>query len=497
MTGHNSKIKIDFLSFTFTPEPLKRITELAKQGALLKAIPRFDVKSSVLAAAMPAPAVDGMIFRRPAPALPAPASRLEKAEQRLRAAAYPEPLYVVQPETEQPEVVTLSMTQAMETVLSSRYTARADIHRELKAVCSSLLDFSEFEVNPDGKYWDAYNDLIHCYGVQFLDALCCSELEIFFEELNYQIGVPIPAPRFTVRHRRGGLHGYSYSGDILIDGVACGLVAWGAANHGCMVSFTGAGCDGLDFDALHRVISVVPGLRITRVDLALDDYSGSVISYLRAVEAAELGHFHPARGTAPKWMAIQAGEFIPEVHNAMAKRFGMIASAGCSFYVGSRANGKCARIYEKGKQMESEEHPNWVRAEGELHSKDRIIPLDVLINPDPYFAGMYPQFAKWLDDMAEEITEPVRITTFKNKFKTCRDNAVVNMSRMAGRLVNFLKHVEGLSDASIVRQLTAHLTPDDIPTRLLMPLPPELEELASFEPKSMGINNPSGELSYV
>ena len=497
MTGHNSKIKIDFLSFTFTPEPLKRITELAKQGALLKAIPRFDVKSSVLAAAMPAPAVDGMIFRRPAPALPAPASRLEKAEQRLRAAAYPEPLYVVQPETEQPEVVTLSMTQAMETVLSSRYTARADIHRELKAVCSSLLDFSEFEVNPDGKYWDAYNDLIHCYGVQFLDALCCSELEIFFEELNYQIGVPIPAPRFTVRHRRGGLHGYSYSGDILIDGVACGLVAWGAANHGCMVSFTGAGCDGLDFDALHRVISVVPGLRITRVDLALDDYSGSVISYLRAVEAAELGHFHPARGTAPKWMAIQAGEFIPEVHNAMAKRFGMIASAGCSFYVGSRANGKCARIYEKGKQMESEEHPNWVRAEGELHSKDRIIPLDVLINPDPYFAGMYPQFAKWLDEMAEEITEPVRITTFKNKFKTCRDNAVVNMSRMAGRLVNFLKHVEGLSDASIVRQLTAHLTPDDIPTRLLMPLPPELEELASFEPKSMGINNPSGELSYV
>ncbi|MFB2832349.1 hypothetical protein ACE1BS_22675, partial [Aeromonas jandaei] len=89
------------------------------------------------------------------------------------------------------------------------------------------------------------------------------------------------------------------------------------------------------------------------------------------------------------------------------------------------------------------------------------------------------------------------ITTFKNKFKTCRDNAVVNMSRMAGRLVNFLKHVEGLSDASIVRQLTAHLTPDDIPTRLLMPLPPELDELASFEPKSMGINNPSGELSYV
>ena len=482
MTGHNSKTKIDFLSFTFTPEPLKRITELAKQGALLKAIPRFDIKSSVLVAALPAPAVDGMIFRRPVPALPAPKNRFEKADQHLRALAYPEPLYVLQSEQETPAVITPSMTEAMETVLASQYTTRADIHRELKAVCSSLLDFSEFEVNPDGKYWNAYNDLIHNYGGQFLDALCCSELEIFFDELNHQIGVPIPAPRFTVRHRRGGLHGYSYSGDILIDGIACGLVAWGAANHGCMVSFTGAGCDGLDFGALHRVISVVPGLRITRVDLALDDYSGSVISYLRAVEAAEIGNFHPARGTAPKWMAIQAGEFIPEVHNAMRKRFGMIASSGCSFYVGSRANGKCARIYEKGKQMQSAEYPHWVRAEGELHSKDRIIPLDVLINPDPYFAGMYPQFSKWLYDVSKNEIEPVRITTFKNKFKTCRDNAVTNMSKIAGRLVNWLKHVEGLTDASIVSQLTSHLTPDDVPMRLVLPLPPELDGLTIFEP---------------
>ena len=481
MTGHNPKTKIDFLSFTFTPEPLKRITELAKQGCLLKAIPRFEVKSSALSAALPALPAGSAVYRRPSEPLSAPKNRYEAADQHLRELAYPEPLYS-KPEPENSAIITSSMTEAMEIVLASQYKARSDIHRELKAVCSTLLDFSEFEVNPDGKYWDSYNDLIHSYGVQFLDTICCNELELFIEELNYQVGVPIPAPRFALRHRRGGLHGYSYSGDILIDGIACGLVAWGAANHGCMVSFTGAGCDGLDFGALHRVIAMVPGIRITRVDLALDDYSGSVISYLRAVEAAELGHFHPARGTAPKWMAIQAGEFIPEVHNAMGKRFGMIASSGCSFYVGSRANGKCGRIYEKGKQMESVEHPDWVRAEGELHSKDRIIPLDVLINPDPYFAGMYPQFSKWLAEVSKDEIEPVRITTFKNKFKTCRDNAVTNMSRMAGRLVNYLKNVEGLTGDSIVRQLIGQLGPDDVPVRLLMPLPPELDELSVFEP---------------
>ena len=481
MTGHSPKTKIDFLSFTFTPEPLKRITELAKQGCLLKAIPRFEVKSSALSAALPELATGSAVYRRPSEPLPAPKNRYEAADQHLRALAYPEPLYS-KPEPESSTIITSSMTEAMEIVLASQYKARADIHRELKAVCSTLLDFSEFEVNPDGKYWDSYNDLIHSYGVQFLDTICCNELELFIDELNYQVGVPIPAPRFAFRHRRGGLHGYSYSGDILIDGIACGLVAWGAANHGCMVSFTGAGCDGLDFGALHRVISVVPGIRITRVDLALDDYSGSAISYLRAVEAAELGHFHPARGMAPKWMAIQAGEFIPEVHNAMGKRFGMIASSGCSFYVGSRANGKCGRIYEKGKQMESAEYPDWVRAEGELHSKDRIIPLDVLINPDPYFAGMYPQFSKWLAEVSKDKIEPVRITTFKNKFKTCRDNAVTNMSRMAGRLVNYLKNVEGLASDSIVRQLIGQLGPDDVPVRLLMPLPPELDEIPLFEP---------------
>ena len=112
--------------------------------------------------------------------------------------------------------------------------------------------------------------------------------------------------------------------------------------------------------------------------------------------------------------------------------------------------------------------------------KDRIIPLDVLVNPDPYFAGMYPQFAKWLDAVCQEEIAPVRVTTFKNKFKTSRDNAVFNMSRMAGRLVNWLANIEGLSPEKIVNQLTAHLEDTDIPARLRMPVPPDLDELPLF-----------------
>lgn len=468
---------IDYLSFTWAPDELRRMTDLAKQGALLKAIPRFDTNNKALQAAFAAPAVEGLRYLWKRPVGFAPLARFDKVTERLCEKAAPKPLAVKAPSP----VLTPSMTEMMEQALHSGYKSRADMRQELKAVCSALLAFSEFEVVQGAKYWEAYNDLIDCYGVQFLDALCCNEIELWLEELNQRIGVPIPEPRFTMRPRRSGLHGYANSADLLCDGLPCGLIGWGAANHGCMVSFSGVGCAALDFQALHDVISHVPGVRITRVDLALDDYSGEHITYQGAIAGAEAGEFHPQRGRAPSWMKIESGEFvISEVSKGIAKRFGMVPTKGCSFYVGSRINGKCARVYEKGKQMQSAEYPNWVRAEGELHNKDRIIPLDVLVNPDPYFAGMYPQFEKWLTAMQQAEIKPVRLTTFKNKFKTSRDNAVFNMSRMAGRLVNWLANIEGLSPEKIVNQLTAHLEESDIPARLRMPLPPDLDELPLF-----------------
>ncbi|WP_324048933.1 replication initiation factor domain-containing protein [Aeromonas caviae] len=487
MTGHSAVMPIngvigantliDYLSFTWAPDELRRMTDLAKQGALLKAIPRFDTANKAIQAAFAAPAVEGLRYLWKRPVGFAPLARFDKVTERLCEKASPKPLAVKAPSP----VLTPSMTEMMEQALHSGYKSRADMRQELKAVCSALLQFSEFEVVQGAKYWEAYNDLIDCYGVQFLDALCCNEIELWLEELNTRIGVPIPEPRFTMRPRRSGLHGYANSADLLCDGLPCGLIGWGAANHGCMVSFSGVGCAALDFQALHDVISHVPGLRITRVDLALDDYSGEHITYQGAIAGAEAGEFHPQRGRAPSWMKIESGEFvITELAKGIAKRFGMVPTKGCSFYVGSRINGKCARVYEKGKQMQSAEYPNWVRAEGELHNKDRVIPLDVLVNPDPYFAGMYPQFDKWLAAIQEAEIKPVRLTTFKNKFKTSRDNAVFNMSRMAGRLVNWLANIEGLSPEKIVNQLTAHLEESDIPARLRMPLPPDLDELPVF-----------------
>lgn len=459
MTGHNV-VKHDYLSFTWSPEPVKRLSELAKQGAILKAIPRINsLELSMLSTIRPMPgAGEGMLYTRSVPGFQDEQVSQDTIDE-LRG------------------VLTATHYSTMAHLIKSHYRHDANKHvgREAKALLTGLMDASEFLINPDATYWDAYNDLVWTYGVQWLDCLCLNELDLFLEELNHQIGVPLPAPRFTLRQRKTGMHGYSHSADIICDGIAvCGLVAWGALNHGVLVSFSGTGCDALDIPALYRVLVNVPGVRLTRVDLALDDYTGSSITYLRAVEALHQGGFMPSRGASPAWMTIQSGEVVPELSTAIARRYGMVATRGCSLYVGSRKNGKCCRIYEKGLQMESKEFPQWVRAEGELHNKDRVIPLDVLVKPDDYFAGMYPQFAVWLAAVSAQEVKPNPIRTFKNRFFTCRDNAVENMSRLAGRMVNWLKEVEQMTPDAIVNMLTAHLEPYDLPQRLKIPVPHEL-----------------------
>ncbi|MCV3285673.1 replication initiation factor domain-containing protein [Aeromonas veronii] len=468
MTGKRNQLtKIDYLSFTFAPVELRRMTELAKAGAVLKAIPRMDTfELSLLSTIRPmVDKPDYFYYRQDGDDI----TRFSASEV-----------------DDMRGILTASHFATMEHLIRSHYKqgATARLIDESRRVFNQFFSVSEFDMFPDVAFHDSYAEMVKTYGVQWLDHLCRAELTQFMDMLNHDIGVPIPAPRFSLRERKGGLYGYSASADILLDGLMpCGVVAWGAINHGVMVSFSGAGCDCLDFVALRRVLSTVAGVRITRVDIALDDYDGRVIKYVGAVDAAESGLFNPQRGQLPSWMAIQSGSIIPSLAKELSKRFGLIADKGCSFYVGSRKNGKCGRIYEKGLQMQSEDFPHWVRAEGELHNKDREIPLDVLDYPDDYFAGMYPAFEQWLSALQTEDVIPTRVITFKNKFKTCRDNAVHNMSRMAGRLINWLYRVEDLPPDVIVKQMINHLGVADFPARLLSPPPPECDFLPAFEPQ--------------
>ena len=158
-----------------------------------------------------------------------------------------------------------------------------------------------------------------------------------------------------------------------------------------LISLSGEGCSVVkDWLAVHDFISSRKG-RITRIDLAHDDYEGR-ISLESVREWFNAGDFHSGKGHPPH------GNFIDD--------FG--SGKGKTLYVGQRKNGKLLRIYEKGRQLGDPYSP-WVRWELELHNKDRVIPLDTLLTPARYLAASYPPTA-WICDTQSRIETTKRST---------------------------------------------------------------------------------------
>lgn len=186
--------------------------------------------------------------------------------------------------------------------------------------------------------------------------------------------------------------------------------------------------------------------RITRVDLAHDDYHG-LISLSSAVEWYLAGDFHSGKGRPP------SGELINDFDSG----------AGKTLYVGKRENGKLLRIYEKGKQLGDPLSP-WVRWELELHNKDRVIPYDVLISPGPYLAAAYPCTA-WISE------SQCRIITASKVSKIGLD-VLLHYCRLSyGKVIWTLEHVCGYTPEEIVKTLAVeglpkrinHAVPGEVP----------------------------------
>jgi phage replication initiation protein len=108
--------------------------------------------------------------------------------------------------------------------------------------------------------------------------------------------------------------------------------------------------------------------KITRVDLAHDDFTGEVLTISKALQWLKDGLF--SNNGAREGMTAIKGRLIDDLGSGDGK----------TLYVGQRTSGKLLRIYEKGKQLGDTTSP-WVRAEVELKDQDRVIPFDVLINP--------------------------------------------------------------------------------------------------------------------
>ncbi|WP_206667221.1 replication initiation factor domain-containing protein [Candidatus Methylobacter oryzae] len=213
----------------------------------------------------------------------------------------------------------------------------------------------------------------------------------------------------VVRQRESGLNFYEKSYDLGQNG--WGFVCIGGQNETVSITLKGQGLlsakQGWE-KRLFNFLESIPKARITRVDLANDNFNSrvSLDDYL-AMYKADL---FKSRGRPPE--VEQAGNWV----NPNGK--------GRTLYIGSRKSGKLLRIYEKGLQLANgfhEKFPNWVRVELELKNQDREIPYDVLLRPGQYLAGAYPALANMhkVQDVIKTAKKTVQ-STFERSIEVTR-----------------------------------------------------------------------------
>lgn len=187
---------------------------------------------------------------------------------------------------------------------------------------------------------------------------------------------------FQVGQDRPGRDYYEHTTTIENEfGQEVGSVSGGGESQRDTFCFTlkGEGCTFALVGWEFRVHQFFDGFfpKITRIDLARDCFHYGDLSIEACVVAYE-DHAFSYQNRKPKY--IQHGCWL-DGHSR-------------TFQVGKRESGKLVRFYEKGHQFGMMDD-QWVRAEVELRSVNRVIPWEALIKPGDYFAGAY-EFCSWL-----------------------------------------------------------------------------------------------------
>jgi phage replication initiation protein len=134
--------------------------------------------------------------------------------------------------------------------------------------------------------------------------------------------------------------------------------------------------------------------RITRVDLAHDDFDGSQLSVYDFDRAWDDGGFD-RYGNRPE----------PQNYGSWKNNDPM--GKGLTFYAGTKSSSQLFRGYQKGKQLGSPDSP-WMRAEVQFSNHDKVIPFEILIDPSSYFVAAYPVLQQYSPNKTGKRTETVK-----------------------------------------------------------------------------------------
>ena len=233
-------------------------------------------------------------------------------------------------------------------------------------------------------------------------------------------------PRYSWQLTQTGWNGYKHR--VNLDDL--GLVAYGGVSqkNTVHVQLYGQGCSMVEDWIRVYLWGTSSNVKITRLDIAHDDFAGNTVNIAKALDWLEAGLFN-LNGRPPKTLYIDDFD----------------SGAGKTLYVGNRKNGKMARVYEKGKEQGQADSP-WCRAESEFRSKDRLIPWDAVIHPDPYLAGSYEAFSFLSVSQS-------RLETINRAKAITLDRAVEFCKSGYGQLINLLYHKHGRDAEAVIRQL--------------------------------------------
>lgn len=235
------------------------------------------------------------------------------------------------------------------------------------------------------------------------------------------------------------------------DGELCGRIGVGGNRDTICISLSGAGTKWVrNWHTAHAHLTALDA-RISRVDVAYDDYDGNLGTVHALRERALAGEF--ASGGRPPDLRFLSDEG---------------SGKGCTLYVGGKGHKEfCA--YEKGRQLGMETSP-WLRYEGRLYGKHAHVSLDVLLRPMDYLRGMYPVLANLLHGACQ------RLETIKRTVQSSAHAWSKWMRRQMGRSINLLRETFGDSWADYAEEnlcregrparFSQQCAADELPTHL-------------------------------
>lgn len=284
-----------------------------------------------------------------------------------------------------------------------------------------VLTCAPIENNIVGLDWVTFSFCQNTFGDKYVqlqpeqvDVAVGDAIETWLDQLLFEIF------GFGITQKRDkGMHWNKYGYDLQDN---LGVVLYGHNNKRITVQINGTGCalarKGWNEQLYNWLKTEAKTPKLNRVDIAFDDFESEWVS----VDLAD------------QWDSQEM--FWCGGRNSEINKLGdwkRINGKGRTLTIGNRSSSKFMRFYERGKK-EGDSLSLWTRAELELKSTDRYLPLDILLKPSAYFKDAYPAL-EVLCDKLNDFVAPEKCELIKKQATINVDKALEIVKHQFGKYI--------------------------------------------------------------